>query len=70
MLHLSHALLLKGDIPHCQHFIHDQDFGVEVGGDGEAEAVAFAKVFYGDGCSHDRVAGWRGLQVTGCEDSG
>jgi len=37
LLHLPEAFFLKLDVPHGEHFVGDQDFGVEVRCDGEGE---------------------------------
>ena len=42
LVHFSQALLLKCRIADGQHFVDDEDFGLEVGGDGEGEADVHA----------------------------
>ena len=47
--HLAQAFLLEGMVPHRQHFVHDEDFRLEVGGDGEGEAHIHAAAVALDG---------------------
>ena len=40
--HLAQAFLLELGVAHRQHFVHDQDLGVQVGGHGEGQAHVHA----------------------------
>src|SRR5262249_39688898 len=42
VLHLADALALEGGVADREHFVHEQHFGIEMGGHGEGEAHAHA----------------------------
>jgi len=50
LLHPPEATLLKREIPHRENFVNDQDFRLQKGGDGEAEAHAHPAAVAFDRC--------------------